>query len=119
MTLRGSGQLDLELSEDDYLQTILDAARLYRWRFHHTRAALNRHGARSTPLQGDPGLPDLLLVRGGRLLALEVKRENGRATVEQERWLGELRRVPGVIAEVVRPSDWPQVLRLLQPPPAR
>jgi VRR-NUC domain len=98
--------LDLEISETAYRNTIVAAARLHGWLVHHCRPAQDRRGQWATHIQGDPGFPDLILVRGGRMLCLEVKAEKGKATAAQEAWIGAMRRVPGAVAEVVRPSTW-------------
>jgi hypothetical protein len=39
-------------------------------------------------------------------MVLEVKTERGKATDKQMDWLADLARVPGVLARLVRPSDW-------------
>lgn len=64
------------------------------------------------------GFPDLVLVRGGRLVFAELKTERGRLTAEQEAWIEDLSEVelaardldpddphPLVEAVVWRPSD--------------
>jgi hypothetical protein len=94
-------QLDLEIPEDAYLATVQEALGRHHWLHYHIRDA------------GRSGFPALIAVKGERLLALEVKRENGRPTPEQDTWLGALRRVPGVTAECVRPSDWGRVQTML------
>lgn len=66
---------------------ILDLARLYGWqRIAHFRPARTARGWR-TPLEGDPGFPDLVLIRDGQLLVREVKSGSGRLTHEQMAWL--------------------------------
>lgn len=50
------------------------------------------------------GFPDLVLVRGGRLVVVELKTMTGRVSPEQSRWLAELRNA-GVEVAVWRPSD--------------
>lgn len=67
---------------------------LLGWRCYHTFDS--RRSA--------PGFPDLIAVRGDRMLALELKSERGRATGEQLEWLRALSAVPGVTAAIVRPG---------------
>jgi VRR-NUC domain len=102
-------QLDLEVGEADYQATIVDLARLHGWWVYHPYDS--RHSA--------AGWPDLTLLRPPQMVCLEVKAEAGRVTPEQAAVLGMLRRVPGVVAEVVRPSDWPKVVKLLARPASR
>jgi len=39
-------------------------------------------------------------------VALELKSEKGKATDAQQEWIAALDAVPGIVARVVRPSDW-------------
>jgi hypothetical protein len=106
------------MTEAQLQRQVLELARLAGWRIHHSRPGMDRSGRWSTPLAGDPGLPDLLLVKDGRLLALELKAERGRPTDDQAAWLSALSAVPGVVALLIRPRDWPRVEALLVGRPA-
>jgi hypothetical protein len=54
----------LEPTEDEFQTAIITAARLMKWtRIVHFRPARTKHGWQ-TPLQGDNGFPDLLMIRG-------------------------------------------------------
>ena len=66
--------------------TIVDAARLLGYRTLSIRVAYSK-GKYSTPIQGDPGYPDLTLVhsRGG-LLFVELKRWPNALEPEQVKW---------------------------------
>jgi hypothetical protein len=55
-----------------------------------------------------------LFCRPPRLVFAELKREGGKLTVEQERWLELLRQCPGVETFVWRPADWPTVMETLR-----
>ncbi len=94
------------MSEDDLLRAVLDLARLTHWQVHHCRAA--RVGNTwATPIQGDPGFPDLILAKPGRLIAAELKSARGRVTGGQAEWLDVLAAVGGPVeAHVWRPADW-------------
>lgn len=92
------------MREAELQRTVLDAARLGGWIVHHSRPALTSTGRWVTPLSGDPGLPDLILVRDGRVLWLELKSETGRVSTHQSVWIGRLREA-GQDVRVVRPVD--------------
>jgi len=66
----------------------------------------------------DPGFPDLVLVRAGRLVVVELKSESGRVTSAQLAWLSDLSSVPGLEIFLWRPSDWAKVQQTLARDPA-
>jgi hypothetical protein len=99
------GEVTPKMSESDLLRCCLDLAKLYGWRTYHARPALTAHGYR-TAVQGDgKGFPDLLMVRGGDLLAVELKGSTGKTTPEQHEWLKALSLV-ALETTVWRPADW-------------
>jgi len=85
--------------ERELSQIIFDAARKLRWlvaRYPTFRAT-----------QTTSGFPDLVMVRKGRLIFAELKREGKDPTEEQRDWLEELRSIAfNVQAYVWRPRDW-------------
>jgi hypothetical protein len=75
-------------------------AKLHNWRVVHIRAA--RVGTRHmTPYEGDPGLPDLILAKGGVVRLVELKSERGAFRPGQREWLDEA----GEFGHLWRPSD--------------
>ena len=79
---------------------VLNLLSLRRWRCYHTFDS--RRSA--------PGFPDIIAVRGRRMLAIEVKTEAGKVTDEQLEWLRAFAEVPGVDAFILRPgNDWRQL----------
>lgn len=62
-----------------------------------------------------PGFPDLVMLSPGtgRCIVAELKTETGKLSVEQERWLEAFRKNPGIEVFVWRPSDWPEITRIL------
>lgn len=78
------------MTESQFQAQVVELARLRGWLVHHTRPALNRSGRWSTPITGDPGFPDLILARRGRVIIAELKSEQGRVSTAQRRWLTEL-----------------------------
>lgn len=87
--------------EGELSRLIVGEAEDLGWRVYtirNTRAA----GLRS---HTGVGFPDLVMVRGGRLIAAELKRRTERPTAEQQQWLDAFSQVPGASAFVWRPAD--------------
>ena len=93
--------IDATMTEEQWLQQVRDLARLKGWLIYHTRDSRRR----------DPGVPDLVLVRGDRLSFAELKREKGRRTESQRTWLSALDETAETY--VWRPSDWDAVIEVL------
>lgn len=83
----------------------------YTW--VHFRPARTEHGWR-TPVSGPlgKGWPDLILVRGARIVAAELKSDSGKVAPEQEYVLGVLA-AAGVETHVWRPKDWDSIVEAL------
>lgn len=95
-------------SEAGFLAAVRELAARAGWLAYHT------HDSR----RSEAGFPDLVLVRRGRMLLVELKAEGGRLTDEQQTWLAQLARVAGESAGAVdvhvwRPSDWQAIEALL------
>jgi len=93
-------------SEAGWMAVVIDLARWRRWRIYHTFDS--RRSA--------SGFPDLVMVRNGRLVIAELKRdamtERARArqlTDDQRAWLTALSNVDNVEVYLWRPVDWPTV----------
>lgn len=97
--------MPMKLSEADWERRVTDWAKLRGWLMAHVRDARRQQVV---------GLPDWIMVRDGRLVCLELKKQGGRATPMQLRWLAELDRVPGCTARLAFPADWPEVWELLK-----
>ena len=100
--------------ERDFQRAVIDLARLTGWRVHHTRPALTRRGRWLTPIQGDAGFPDLVLVRAGRVIFAELKRNGARPTPAQREWLEALQACAGVECYLWTPDDWEAIIDALQ-----
>ncbi len=96
--------LDGDVSEKDFMQQIVKLARTTGWLVFHT------YDAR----RSEPGFPDLVMVRGAQLIFLEVKSYKGTTSVEQKEWMGRLRQVKYVHADVARPADWLDIEAVLK-----
>lgn len=58
------------------------------------------------------GFPDIIALRDGRGLALELKSEHGYVPPKQRAWIAAFDAVPGFEGAVVRPSDWAWIVRV-------
>jgi hypothetical protein len=76
----------LEISERLYQQSIVDLARILGWRTYHTFDS--RRSA--------PGFPDLVLVKGERLVFAECKAARGKVSQAQRGWLEALSAVSSI-----------------------
>lgn len=79
------------LREADFQRQVTDLAELLGWSWAHFRPAETARGWR-TPVSGPlgKGFPDLVLVKGSRLIFAELKRDKGKVSLEQARVLGAL-----------------------------
>lgn len=88
------------MTEAELLAAVRSLARLTGWLCYHTRDSRG----------SDPGFPDLVLVRDGRVVFAELKSAKGRLRPEQSLWIQALDRVElegrGVTSVVWRPHDW-------------
>jgi len=91
-----------DLTEKAWQQQVLDLAALYRWGYYHTFDSR----------RSQPGFPDLLLVRGIRMMFVELKTDTGRLTTDQQSWQHMLRNA-GAEVFVWRPADLELVQREL------
>lgn len=92
-----------DIPEKDWQGWIVLTAQTFGWLTYHP---LDSRGSAA-------GFPDLTLVRGDELMFVEVKRETGKVSAAQQRWLDALRGA-GVEVHVWRPSDQDTVLERLR-----
>lgn len=89
--------------EADHQQAIIDLAKLRGWLVYHT------HDSRRSA----PGFPDLVLVRGKRILYREIKVGSRKPTPEQIRWIDALQ-AAGQDAKVwTMPGAWDEIMETL------
>ena len=91
-------QAETPITEMDFQQTITSLAKLRGWMVYHT------YDSR----KGTPGFPDLVLVRGERILYREVKTQIGKLSGSQRAWLDGLEQ-GGANVAIWRPSDWDEI----------
>jgi hypothetical protein len=98
-----------------FMAQVTDYAQLRGWEYMHILPGLNERGRYRTPVSGSlgPGWPDLILVRGTRILAVELKSEKGRLTSFQADVLETLS-LTGIPCHVWKPSDWPYIEETLR-----
>jgi hypothetical protein len=98
-------RLNRSVTEADFLGQVIELAHLYGWRVAHFRPAYTARGWR-TPVQADgAGFPDLVMVGRGRVIAAELKRQQGKTTPDQLAWLAAFTDA-GIQAFVWQPSDF-------------
>jgi hypothetical protein len=109
MALTPQEKMLRSIKERDWQATVIRVAVDYGWKYYH--APDNK------PINGRiqkvvAGFPDLVLVKGRRLVFAELKRELGIVSPQQEAWLDALRQT-GAEGYIWRPSDLDEVLRVL------
>lgn len=67
-------------TEGDILRAVRDFLRLHGWKVTRIHQSLG----------SERGIPDLVAIRGGKTVWIEVKTPNGRLSEHQERWLQDL-----------------------------
>lgn len=91
------------VTEAQFQQQLVQAAQLLGYRCYHTAFSIG----------SDRGFPDLVLVRD-RIVVLEVKSERGKVRPGQQAWIDAFAAVPGVVARIVRPSDFDEIVAVLR-----
>lgn len=87
-------------SEGELRRSVLKKLRGDGWRVHMLPQQRGQRAHTAT------GWPDVIAVKDGRMLAIELKSEKGDPTDAQVEWLAALDEVPGIETMVLRPSDF-------------
>lgn len=90
-------------NEADFQAALVKVAKQLGWLAYHTRFSID----------SEPGFPDLVMLRGDRLIFAELKGPRGIVQREQQAWLDKLSGVPGVESYLWRPGDWDAALHTL------
>lgn len=93
-----------KISEKALQSAVIELAHWYGWKVHHTRNTQLPSGRWATPISGDNGFPDLVLVRAGELIFVELKSAIGRTSQAQDEWLN-LLQTAGQEVHIWRPRD--------------
>ena len=102
-------------TEAEFTSQVLAFARLHGWLTAHFRPGMTRRGRWVTAVSGDgAGFPDVVLlhVATKRCIVAELKTRKGKLAPEQLVWLGAFH-FCGMPAFVWRPTDWPEIERVL------
>ena len=92
-------------TEGEFQAWVLDLANRNGWLAYHT------YDSRKS----GPGFPDLILVKGGVMIAAELKSADVKSmSLDQARWLAALGCVPGVRAVVWQPCDAESIIGQLE-----
>ena len=93
-----------KMLEKDFQNWVLQLARFQGWLCYHTHDS--RHSA--------AGFPDLVMVRGERLLFAELKVAQNTLSPAQDEWLLALRELEGVEVFVWYPEDREEIEETLK-----
>lgn len=93
------------MTEAQFQREVIRLAQQHKWRVAHFRTAMNKRGHYMTPVAADgAGFPDLLMIRGQRVIAAELKTNKGRTSAQQKQWLAAFEETP-VETFLWRPRD--------------
>lgn len=95
----------LKMTESQLQYSILDLAKVHHLLVHHCRPAKIRADRWVTPIQGNAGFVDLVIVGVGGVVFAELKGDTTQPTEAQMRWLGTLE-AAGSQAYLWRPEHW-------------
>lgn len=98
------------MSESQLQRAVISLAQMRGWRVAHFRNAQMPNGRWLTPVQADgKGFPDLVMVRGGRIVVAELKAKWRKASPEQDVWLEDFKKA-GAEAYLWGPLQWDEGL---------
>jgi hypothetical protein len=99
------------MNEAQWQSVVIREAMLAKWAYYHPPDNIPYKGNKKQNIVA--GFPDLTLVRGDRLVFVELKAEKGRITEAQKVWLKRLE-ATGVECYLWRPSDYDTMLKTLE-----
>lgn len=91
--------------EREWQAQVTELAQRYGWLHYHTYDSRRSRA----------GFPDLILIRGSRLIAVELKVGAAGLALDQEAWLAAFALVPGCEAYCWRPEQIEEVVSILAP----
>lgn len=110
--------IQVPISEATFTDLVIEMAQWAGWRVYHSRPGRRKDGTWNTPIQGNPGFPDLVLAKNGVVIFAELKTEKGIIGPEQNLWLYHIGHHQGATAAALwRPRDLPHIRQVLGLPP--
>ena len=105
----------VRVSETEFQRAVVDYLNMCGWRHLHVRKSMGRRNGTEgwQTTTSIKGWPDLLAWKPGRIVAIELKSDTGRATPEQLDVLASLS-AAGVETFIWRPSDWPEIEKVMR-----
>lgn len=92
-----------DVSEKEFMGAVVALAKRNGWLIYHAFDSR----------KSEAGFPDLLMIRGPRLIVAELKVGDNRPTAPQANWLDAFQAVPGVQAYLWKPENWAEILEVL------
>ena len=106
-----------KITEAQFQKQVIQYAKLQGWRVAHFRTSMNSRGQWMTAVQAHgAGFPDLVMVREGRLIFAELKRDERQRQKmpdNQLAWLSALQGVIAVEVYVWTPENWIEIESVL------
>lgn len=98
-----------KMSETEFREQVIELCKWLKWKYYFSWSSIHSPN----------GYPDLCLVKElangtAKLVYFELKSETGKLTKSQKEWLSILGKVPNVIAKCIRPSDWDDIVKILE-----
>jgi hypothetical protein len=101
--------------EDEFTKQVIELFQISDWLVAHFRPARTSSGNWITAVQGDgKGFPDLVAVKGNRVIFAELKSAKGKVREEQWRWIRRLADSKRVEVYIWHPEDWEKIVEILK-----
>ena len=102
-------------SEADFQTWVIELAQRMGYKVAHFRGGWSKDGKRyNTPVQGDPGFPDIVMAKVGRVIFAELKSDHhGKLSPEQVEW-GRVLSLTDAECYLWRPADREEITEVLR-----
>ena len=112
--------MSIRVLEKDWMVAVADALDFNGWSWIDTHPTRRSQGRWVGPQANSArGFPDVVACRPPRTLFLEIKREGGRVSDEQQAWIGRLQAAGQEAHIVTLPGGWHFLDDLLAPDPVQ